>query len=82
MPSTIAMFGGLGPPEIMIMLIVVLLFVVIPFLLIKKLLSTVGQRNKSQNHTNRLKELEQMRQEGLIDETEFQEKRQQILSDL
>ena len=79
MLSIIAMFGGLGPPEIIIIFILVIL---IPFLLIKKLFSLLSQKNKSQDHTHRLKELERMKQEGLIDELEFREKKQQILDDV
>ena len=82
MPLIIAMFGGLGPPEIVIIFLVLLLFVVIPILLIKHYISKVKKMNQSLDHTERLKELQKMKNEGLITDNEFKIKRQQILDSI
>jgi len=81
MLSVIAMFGGLGLPEIIIIFIV-LLILAAPVLLIIFFVSKMSKKNQSRDHNKRLQELQKMKEEGLITQDEFEKKRQQILNDI
>ena len=81
MLNIVGMFGGLGPPEIIIIFLVLVLLAA-PVLLIIYFVSKSGKKNQALDHTKRLKELEKMRQQGLISEKEFEEKRQQIIEEI
>jgi uncharacterized membrane protein len=81
MPSIIAMFGGLGGPEIIIILIV-LAMIGLPIFLIIYFINRAIKKNQSPDNANKLLQLERMKKEGLISNDEYNEKRQKILDEI
>ncbi|MFC1494374.1 hypothetical protein ACFL6W_03745 [Thermodesulfobacteriota bacterium] len=70
---------GIGIGELLIIFIVLLAIVTGIILLLRALLKSQGP---SQNQSERLKELQKMKSEGLISEDEFSKKRNEIIGSI
>ena len=70
---------GIGIGELIVIFIVILAIAAGIILLLWVLLKSQGPR---QNHSERLKELQKMKSEGLISEDEFSKKRNEILGSI
>lgn len=82
MMHLIAMIGGIGPAEMFIIVIIVGFLFLIPLLLLIILLVKLAKSKQSPGPSNRLRNLEKLKQEGLITENEFEQKRQDIINSI
>lgn len=73
---------GLSPMELMVVFLIFLIVIIIGVIFLVRALLRTKKPNYSYNQSERLKELQKMKNDDLITEDEFNKKRNEILNSL